>query len=315
MAEYRTLPLGIDIGTTRLRIALAEQGRGGDVRLRAVAARDVEDEAQIPVALKEMRSEIGSRERRCVSAFGTPDVALTEVTLPRMMWAERKRAARFEAPRFAGWNVEDEPTLVRVHSIDSDAGRYAIGTVRRETLERRLTSLRRAGLRARAIDHDALALRRVLPEGDAIVDIGSMRSRVHVFFEDGFRSWDIASGGDGVTRGIASDLNIDAATAERRKRIVGSGGAGIAARNELVAAIARTIDRARERRLLERVFLCGNGARLPGFARALAAAIDCTIELPVPQVLQTGTYPPDVIRAAAPDWTLAAGLALWSAAA
>jgi Tfp pilus assembly PilM family ATPase len=309
------MPLGVDIGTSRVRISLAERNRAGTIRLRAVASRDVLEPEAISGLLLDMRAEIGVRERRCVSAFGAPEAALRLIRFPKMSHAERRSAARFEAQRFTDWDLEQEKTLVRVHAADTSDGWYAVGAVRSESIERRRSLLMAAKLRALAIDHETLALQRVLPGADAIVDVGCERTRVHCFTYGGPRSWLLSIGGASVTRGISNDLGIDIDVAERRKRIVGHGGAGLRARDELVMAIAAAIEQAGAKGGLRRIALCGNGARLPSFAEALETATGAHVEFPVAEVLLGDAYPADVVRAAAPDWTLAAGLALWSAAA
>jgi type IV pilus assembly protein PilM len=172
-----------------------------------------------------------------------------------------------------------------------------------------------AGLRAVAIDHDAFAMRRMFPDCDAIVDVGAERSSVHVFGGSGPVSLITQAGGAAITRGIAAELSIDVPTAERRKRILGCAGAGLSAREDVVTSIASLVDRARARTTIGRIVLTGNGARLPSFAHELEQATSAVAEAPVPDILHTGAYPDDVVRAAAADWTLAASLAAWSAAA
>jgi type IV pilus assembly protein PilM len=325
MADWKLLPLGIDVGSTRARIACGESNRESAVRIRAVVARDVPDEAVSPsrieqpelvaAVIEEMIAEIGTRERRCVLAVGAPACVLRTVRLPKMSWPERLRASRFEAQRFAGWDLDEEASVVRTHPIDRAAGTFAIGVARPLDIDSRVSAVRSAGLRAVAIDHDAFAMRRVFPDCDAIVDIGSERSSVHFFGASGPISLGAQTGGAAVTRGIAAELSIDMPTAERRKRILGCAGAGQTASEELVAAIAALVDRARSRTTVERIVVTGNGARLPNFARDLEEATSAVAEMPVPEVLHTGTYPDDVVRAAAPDWALAASLALWSVGA
>jgi type IV pilus assembly protein PilM len=324
MAEWRVLPLGIDLGSTRVRIAVAEANRESSVRIRAIVARDVPDDAVSPLdvgqpalvaaLLEEILSEIGSRERRCVLAIGAPACTLRTVRFPMMSWAERVRAARFEAQRLAGWDLE-EGSIVRTHPIDRATGTYAVGVARTASIGSRVSTMKLAGLRAVAIDHDAFAMRRMFPDCDAIVDVGAERSSVHVFGGTGPFSLITEVAGAAITRGIAAELSIDMPTAERRKRILGCAGAGVSAREEVVTSIASLIDRARARTTIGRIVLTGNGARLPNFAHELEEAAGAVSEAPVPEILHTGAYPDDVVRAAAPDWTLAASLATWSAAA
>ena len=314
--KFRTLPLGIDAGSARIRIALAEASTRGDVRIRAIAARDLPaGDGLFAALLDEMLEELGTRERRCVISLGEESASLRVVRMPKMTWAERGRAARFEARRFTPWDLDVEPTVVRVHPHSRADGRWTIGAVRRITLEERIAACASAGLRVSAVDHDALALRRAYPAYDAILDVGLERAAIHGYGESGPRSWSIPEGGARITRGIAGDLSIDEPSAERRKRILGAAGAGIRARDELVAAIREAIVRARGCAPVLRIALTGNGARLPGLIPAIEAAAGARVEIPVSALLPDDVYPDDVLRAAAPDWALAAALSLWQHAA
>ena len=211
----------------------------------AVTPLDVEEPALVAAVLEEMLSEIGSRERRCVLAIGAPACMLRSVRFPKMSWAERLRAARFEAQRFPGWDPEVDGSIVRTHPLDRASRTYAVGITQSARIDSRLITMRLAGLRPVAIDHDALAMRRMFPDCDAIVDVGAERSSVHVFSGAGPMSLISQSGGAAITRGIAAELSIDLPTAERRKRILGCAGAGVSAREEVVTSIASLIDRAR----------------------------------------------------------------------
>jgi len=317
IARTRTTPLGIDIGASRARVALALRAADGSVQVVAVASRDVPDgnESLLAALLEEMIAELGTRERRCVASIGVPGAALRILKLPTMTWPERMRVARFEARRFADWDTEEIPTHVRVQPYHREHGLFAVGAARTSALEARRRIVRGAGLRLVGVDHDAFALRRALPHADAIVDIGFQRSTLHVYEHSSVRSVHIALGGDAVTHGIAADLSIDVPSAERRKRILGSAGAGIAACDDLVRAIAGVIERTRARASVTRVALTGNGARLPGIADTLEAATGALVDSIVPDWFGGDSYPEDVLRSAAPDWMLAGALALWDPAA
>ena len=93
MAEWKMLPLGVDLGSTRVRIALVEASREGSVRIRAIVARDlpdaavsmleIEQPALVAAVLEEMLDEIGSRQRHCVLALGAPACTLRIVRFPK----------------------------------------------------------------------------------------------------------------------------------------------------------------------------------------------------------------------------------------
>lgn len=320
MSGYRTLPLGIDIGASRVRIALAEAASADDVRLKAVAARDIaldvrDDNGLVASLIDEIITELGVRKRGCITALGNPDAILRVIHFPKMSWHERLRAARYEAQRFAPSDTEDAASVVRVHRAAGRESMFAIGLTRESLISDRVALLKQARLRIVAIDHDSLAFRRAIPSADAILDIGATRSTLHQYTASAPFSHSISLGGADVTRGIARELSIDSAAAERRKRILGSAGAGIAARRELTSEFAALIERARARAPISRIVLVGNGARLPGLAADIEQATGATTELLIPPLLQTEAYPEDVIRSAAPDWMLSAALTTWSLAA
>jgi type IV pilus assembly protein PilM len=315
--RFRSLPLGVDLGSTRMRIALCE-GNGAEVRLQAVSSREVSseayDDASIAAALlEEMLGELRTRERRCVTAVGAPDAVVRAFTFPKMTWGERLRAARFEASRFVPALVPGDGVTVRVHAAQREHQTYFIGAARSDVIARRVALMRNARLRVVGVDYDALALARLIAGVDAIFDIGCDRSTLHVSREPG-GSYCVAAGGASVTHGIARDLAIDYATAERRKRILGATGAGANERDELVRVLGDAIVQARTRSAVERIALVGNGAKLPGLAEGIEARTGTSVDIPVAPMLESGEYPHDVLRAAAPDWTLAAALASWSAA-
>ena len=162
------------------------------------------------------------------------------------------------------------------------------------------------------MDHESLVLTRALPNYDAIVDIGHARCALHVRAAGTPRTFLIPSGGADITSAIQYELTIDADSAESRKRILGTSGAGERAQGEMVAAIADQLRKSDAAGNIKRAALVGNSARLPSLAADLEEASGVFFDLPVAQALRSGAYPPDVIRAGAPDWTTAAGLALWS---
>lgn len=316
----RNLPLGIDIGTTRLRVVEAEATAQGQ-RIRAVAVREIsggrsssgalEDPSYVAALIEDALMELGTKQRRCVCAIGEPDALLRPLKFPKMTSLERERAARFEAQRFIEYPVDE--AVVRIHPVDRTAGVWTLGIARASAILTRIAALRAAGLRPLAMDHEACALGRVLPGFDAIVDVGHQRTSMHVRTGQTPVTLQAYNGGADVTRAIERELSLDTQTAEKRKRILGTAGAGERARAALTADIASLIQNARATYAISRVALVGNAARLAGVAADLESATGALCELPVSDALRGRNYPEDVIRSSAPDWTLAAGLTLWSA--
>jgi type IV pilus assembly protein PilM len=316
----RPLPLGIDLGTSRVRVAYAERDVAGVARLVAVATRDVDARIEEPsdletlaAVLDELVRETGARVKTAAIALPASEAAIKLVRFPKMGWAERRRAARFEAERFAGWDVKNVRTLVRLHAVNRAERLHAVGAAREAAVSARVRALKRAGLRTAGVDHHAFALRRAFPHADAVLDGGLHQSVLYGFGPNGPVAVQVPGGGEHVTHAIGRALAIDRVLAERRKRILGTAGAGEEARTELAANVASAVVKLRETMPVRRIAMAGNGARLCGFAEELEAATGALVELPVSDLLRGGAYPEDVIRAAAPDWAMAASLASWGA--
>jgi len=320
----RTLPLGVDIGATRLRIVCTKRLQGVR-RVVSVATRDLEpgsstsgiipDIDGLGAMINDAWRELATRERRCVLAVGLPDAQLHGVELPSVRAHGRNRIALLEARRY----LRDYPykdALVRLHPLKERESQFALGIVRGETLRSRLDALKSSSLRVVAVDHESLALQRSLPDYDAILDIGFERSSLHAFGRALPVTLPIPYGGERISYAIERELAIDAPCAEKRKRVHGTSGAGETARDALIAdvvALMRTIDPRGKH--LDRIALVGNGARLKNLAPDLERACRRRVEVAASAILSGDAYPRDVFLGAAPDWNLAAGLSLWTTGA
>lgn len=307
MTRRDSLPLGVDLGTARTRVALVERDRSGTAHLVAVAARPTGTDAAAAVA--SARDELGTRERRCVLAVGGSDTLLRTSSFPGMRGAERVRAARYEAARALAFPIDD--AAVRVIPLES--GRCVVAVARRAALVQRVGAARRAGLRPIAIDDASLALTRAFPLAGAIIDVGERATMLVIANQPVPACRAFAGGGAALTRALIASLGLDEAAAEGRKRSIGLAGAGEYARDALIEQLASALveHRSRARTELGDIVLIGNGARLCGFADALERAVALPVRLGVLPPDSSRTVPPDVLRSAAPDWALAYGLALW----
>lgn len=317
------LPLGLDIGRTRLRLVLSEVTAQGPC-IKAVVTRElsegvassghIADCAHVGALIDEACDELQTRESRCVLAVGEPEAILRIVEFPRMTESERRRAAMFEAQRYVDYPIQD--ATVRLHPVDEKRQLFAIGVVRTDTLQSRIAALKSGGLRVVAVDHEALALGRALPGYDAILDIGTERTSLHLAIAGAPLTLQHVAGGSLITRGIERELSIDFASAEKRKRILGTVGAGEATRRTFLADVTSLLESASMHTdRLKRIALVGNGARLSNFGGDLERATGLLVDMPASDILLGGPYPADVAKASAPDWNLAAGLSIWGPAA
>ncbi len=311
MKRRPTLPLGVDIGTARTRVALFERAPSGAPYLLAVAARPTGTDPS--AALAAAWAELGTRERRCVLSAAHPDALLRVASFPPLRRAERERAARFEAARFVPFPIAE--AALRLTPLTD--GRYVIGAARKSVLAARASAASRAKLVPVAVDDGAFALCRAFPAADALIDLGENATTLVVPSEPVPSLRTFPLGGRALTAAIADALGIDETAAEQRKRGIGLAGAGEQAREELIDQLAGALIeiRAAARGELRSIALAGNGARLPGLADALERAVQIPVHVGTLAGGAACPLPPDVVRAASPDWGLACGLALWEHAA
>lgn len=309
-------PLGIDLGTRRVRIAVGERTPRGTV-VRAVAARDLPT-AELPdesseeissIVIEDLVRELGVKKKECVTALGSPAATLRAARFPRMTYVERKRAATFQTEESAS-----ESRVTRVHPIDVAAGEYAVASASHVTLRHRVATLRKAGLRVIGVDYDGCSFRRIFGDDlDALIDVGHEATRLHVFANFIPSTVTSVIGGAAMTRAIAKDLSIEVSTAERRKRILGFSGTSERTLREIIDELADLLKDARIASETSNVGMVGNGARLPGLAQALSETCGLPIALPIPELLRNAHIADDALQSAAADWSLAGALTTWKA--
>ncbi|HEY1429880.1 MAG TPA: pilus assembly protein PilM [Candidatus Tumulicola sp.] len=309
------LPFGIDVGSSAVRVAAVRRDRDGRNRLEAVARRDVElskdhagRDAEVETAIAECVNELGRCRKTCVLAVPSTEAVVRTIALPSMSAAERQRAASFEAVRLAPWDTSTIPTEVRLTQIGR-SDRYHVGIVPRDRLSRLLQLGKRTRLRTVAIDYEPFAALRAVVACDAVLDVGYQSSRLYGSHGESLVVLDAPVGGASVTRAIESDLSVDRAAAERRKRSVGTAGAGERAFESLVARICTLVDRLRETGTIETVGVIGNGIRLLGFEERLSTAAGVGVDA---RTTYACSHDDDAGASTDPmDWALAAGLAAW----
>ncbi len=306
----KTFPLGIDLGEARVRVALVHHVPGGRNEIVAVASRDYGDDP--PRALSEAVAELRTRERRCVFGLGEPRALVRSMRFPPMKRAEQERAARFEATQLVDYPIDE--AAVRIVDLGTD-GATAVGVVRKDAIAKLVSIAHGVKLRVTAIDNNAFALQRALRGADAVLDVGLRDSRLYVYAGRVPVSRRFPIGGADFTAAIAKALGCDEATAVRRKHAHGIAGSGEAIVDSLIGDVANALIECRVEGIADvrEIVLAGNGARLTELPALLERATAVRVHMAEFGPEQGGALPPDVLRAAAPDWCLAYGLALWSA--
>lgn len=296
--------LGVDIGTTSIKIAEISKGKKRPSLLNygvletyghLERVNDVIQTSSLKIAeqetanlLKSLVDKMGVRSREVIASMPAFSSFLTLLEVPEMSDAETIKAVSFQIRQHIPLPV----TEVSIDWIRGAKHQDEKGNTTREILlismpnehiKRYQMIFKLAGLDLVAIELESLGMVRALTENDSpptlIVDIGAKSTNV-VVVDKGFIKHSIQSdfAGSSLTQSIASGLNININRAEELKRKRGVSGAG--GEYELstltlpfLGAIINEVRRARDfyeknsSSKIEKVILSGGGANLSGIEK------------------------------------------------
>ncbi|HOO76345.1 MAG TPA: pilus assembly protein PilM [bacterium] len=301
---------GWEIGGVAIKEVRLDPDQEGLDRIEAVVA-----------VLKELVSLTHVRSREFACCLRGDGINTILIPLARMPRKELEGASRLEAKRRVSFDVEKALLQSRsVGDQTGRPGakvNYLVTVLRREVLRRRLEIFQETGLVLKALVPMPFVWKQLLGTLGAgertvmVVDIGSARSQVHVCKDRQVRfSREFPWGGDQVTSGIVEagkafgeKQYIEWEEAEALKRgnnlVTGLGGGQL--RSSLTVAQAGSMVRPVIERIVqecrrsldyydqlfrdgkvERVYLTGGGALLPGFSSFFQERFSVPVELLLP---------------------------------
>ena len=311
------MAIGLDIGSSAVRVAALEQRRGGTLRLTrfgevalppgAVVDGDVVEAAVVADALRKLWDSTGVRGRNVAVGLASQRVTVRQLDLPDMPDSELAAAVRLQAQDQLPMPVDEalvDYVVVERYPVGEERQnvRVLLVAAEREMVERLLTAVTSAKLRPTLVDLDAFALLRSLAtstepgeHAELIVDIGATVTKIAV--HRGGRPLFVRMvrlGGDGSTRDLQRVLELSWEEAEKAK-LAASGalaaGGELDADDERARVLENGVQRAvteivtsldffrsqHEREEVRRVLVSGGASLAPGLVKKLHAAI----ELPV----------------------------------
>ncbi len=310
MAASRVI--GLNIGTTMVRAAEMEFGKGTGMTRSATLVRYAE--APLPAgAVRDgevAQAEVVSTTLRQLWAkakFGTKDVVIgvgNQRVLVRefdLQWLpdhQIKQALPFHVQGVLPMSTDDALLdFLPISEYEGRSGRTLKGMLvaaQRDTVNANVLAVVGAGLRPTMVDLNAFALLRAVCRGAlasrtvAVVDVGANLTHV-VVSQDGIPrlARTLPSGGQAVTDALSAAAGIGRPEAEDAKRSIGMGytgdGAAVAgvkavndATQKLLESVRGTISfysNSNRQSPVESVLLTGGGAELPGFGQYLASLV------------------------------------------
>jgi type IV pilus assembly protein PilM len=343
--------IGLDIGSSAVRAAEVEVSQGrrvlrryGQVGLSPgdVVDGEINNIQAVSAAIRRLWTEGGFSHNKVVLGVSGPRVFVRQADVPALNADDLRSSLKFDAQELIPIPMEDASFDFSILQEGPGPGADGKETVRillvaahRQLLRGHLATVKAAGLDVIAMDATPLSLMRVVPSGgpdgsggvEALVSIGAELTTVAVR-ENGVPRFirSLTVGGAKLTEGIANNLHLELAVAERLKRgSVAPGGAQAAQAQKAMSSEMRdlaedvraTVDfflSQSEGATVERLLVTGGASQTEG----LAAAIAGNPPLPVCQVdpfasLSMGDLGLDetALKPASAVAATVIGLALW----
>jgi Tfp pilus assembly PilM family ATPase len=305
--KERVLPLGVDIGTLRVRVAALLRRADGTLRLLGIGAADVDGD--VAEAVRLALSQVATVERRCVASIRASDARLRCVSLPSMSGRELRQALRFEGISMFGESAEASGIVVRSSTLRvAEEGRHEtlVAAAPIEKVQRTLRTLTACGLRAISVDHEACVLARATQT--PLLDVGADRSSF-IAVTHGvpvIRSFEL--GGSFFTDALAREFGTSLNVAETRKRTVGLAGAATEAIHTYIRALGAQLEGIEIPSAT--LYVCGNGARLSDLRERIAETFGIRVLPANAGNLVEYDVPMEVAHSGGYDWFSAIAAAL-----
>ncbi len=305
--------LGLDVGTTAVRVADVEPGPRpvlrafGHVDLPPGAVRggEVVDPAAVADAIRQLWRETGLRQRSARVGVASERVVVRTIELPSLSDAELAGALQFGAQDYVPFPLDE--SILDYHVLERATGadgepvtRVLLAAAHQETVGALLGAIKAAGVTVSAVDLLPQALIRGLEaapgepgRAEAVVSVGAGVTTV-VVHEAGLPRLVriVAVGGDAVTEAISRELDLPVEAAEAAKRELRTDGEpGVRAAVEaglarITVPIHGSLDyylNQTETAPLARVLLTGGGSLTPGLAESIASSLGVPVEQAQPR--------------------------------
>ncbi|MBI5747026.1 MAG: type IV pilus assembly protein PilM, partial [Nitrospirae bacterium] len=299
--RFRRFPIGIDIGTASIKVVQLAYGSGGIVLRYAgltelIRHDDESGDRGAVIALSDILRQGSLNKKKIAINFSGKNTLIRYLTIPKMPKEEISEAIKWESKKITPIPVEDLVIdyLIVGETEERDIKRYEIVlvAVEREAVMDQISSLKKAGLKAAAIDVNPLSVLNAirlnyaddLADNIVFVDIGAGKTEINISKKGILRfTRSVQIGGGDITAALSRELQLDYADAERMKKEFGmiDGSSGTPDRpdnrvkdiikneaDRLILEVQRSIDyyRAQFREgSIKKIILMGGTPIMPGF--------------------------------------------------
>jgi type IV pilus assembly protein PilM len=338
--------VGLDFGADSVRaVELGDASRARPTLLRhhqvalplgAVSQGEVIEPHTVATALRQLWSAGGFTTKDVVLGIGNHRVLARDLSVPKATIKRIRESLPFQVQDLLPFPADD--ALLDFYPVSESMGESGpvinglLVAALKEAVLGNVAAVQLAGLNPVDVDLVPFALSRILVRGDtavgmtAVIDVGASTTTV-VVVSDGAPQFVriIPTGGDDLTAGLASRLNISLEEAETLKRSNTAAEGHTATdimfevTHELIGSLRNTLAYFSGIRPLDpvtKIVLSGQGARFTGFSDALAELTRTTVlpATPLQHIAVSKLVDPASLHSHYPAFTVALGLAWGSAA-
>lgn len=332
---------GLDLSPSSIKIIEAERTKQayqlrafGEAPTPANLASEIErDQALIAATIKKLAADARVSSRNVVVALSESNIYSRVVELPLLTEAELNNAIKFEAEQYVPIPLDEvqiEHVVLKVPPKGSETAKMEILLVaaRKKAVEHLETIITLADLTPVALETELLADLRAVSfqlEGNGVlIDIGQNSTDVAVVLEGSLKQVStIGSGGEALTRAIATSLSLQLPQAEQYKRAYGLDSSQLEGKvtaaildplGVIVSQIKRNLAFIHQKYpnlALRKAVLTGGSALMPNLSAYLADQLALEVLLGDPfYAFERNNNFPDPLAQVAPRFTTATGLAM-----
>lgn len=316
---------GLDLGFSSIKVLQVKKtGDKFQVVASGITATPVplestaqQDQVALAGALKKLIKDSGIKTRDAVVALPESQVASKIIELPYLSYAELSSAIEFEAEQYIPLPLSEVELSWEILTPEAEQRKEKILVLlvaaRKTILERLLGILDKANVIPQAVETELVAITRVLtfnnPKGNfMIVDLGRKTTDMAIVINGNLSFlYSSGTGGDALTRAIASSLQLDFAKAEEYKRSYGLNpevlegkvaGALTPVFKVLVDTMRKALTSFQQEKggVIKTIFLCGGAAKMPEATGFLAKnlGLEVVVADPFQNFVKDEKFPQDL---------------------
>jgi type IV pilus assembly protein PilM len=265
----------------------------------AIVEGEIMDPVLVAETIQSLVQSVGLKNKRVVAAVGGHDVIIKRIQMDRMSMEDAREVIRWEAEQHVPFDMENVQLDFQILDPDGDGAQMSVLLVaaKRELIDNRLNLLSDAGLQPEVIDVEAFALHNAFEQSYpggldglvALVNVGHETTNLNLL-QDAVPVLvrDVPFGSRKVREALQRDRGLTADEAEaivQGRRDDADVGHVVGERiEELAVGIERAAASlvAQSGSGINRVFVCGGGARIPGLVEALGSRLGIRTEVANP---------------------------------